>query len=47
MINKDRIKITDVIAVIKLRDIYKPLQIATDNCENVANALSDIASWHT
>ncbi|MDP2796546.1 MAG: hypothetical protein Q8N94_03445 [Methanoregula sp.] len=47
MINKDLIKITDVIAVIKLRDIYKPFRIATDNCENVANALSDIARWHT
>jgi uncharacterized protein Yka (UPF0111/DUF47 family) len=33
--------------VIKLKDIYDWLEIATDNCEDVANVLSDIAIRHS
>lgn len=47
MINKDLIKITDVIAIIKLRDIYEHLEIATDNCEDVSTALSHNATIST
>ena len=47
MINKDLFKITDAIAIIKLKDSYEHLEIATDNCEDVANALSDIAIRHS
>jgi hypothetical protein len=38
---------TDAIAIIKLKDIYEHLEIATDNCEDVANVLSDIAIHHS
>ncbi len=43
----DLFKTTDAIAIIKLKDIYEHLEIATDNCEDVANTLSDIAIRHT
>ena len=36
-------KTTDAITIIKLKDIYEHLETATDNCEDVANVLSDIA----
>ena len=38
---------TDAITIIKLKDIYEHLEIATDNCEDVANTLSDIAIRHS
>ncbi|OPX63630.1 MULTISPECIES: DUF47 domain-containing protein [unclassified Methanoregula] len=38
---------TDAIAIIKLKDIYEQLETATDNCEDVANTLSDIAIRHS
>jgi predicted phosphate transport protein (TIGR00153 family) len=34
---------SDTMTVIKYKDIYEWLEIATDNCEDVANVLSDIA----
>jgi uncharacterized protein Yka (UPF0111/DUF47 family) len=37
----------DPMTVIKLKDIYDWLEIATDNCEDVANVLSDIAIRHS
>jgi predicted phosphate transport protein (TIGR00153 family) len=40
-------KTTDAITIIKLKDIYEHLEIATDNCEDVANVLSDIAIHHS
>jgi hypothetical protein len=40
-------KTTDAITIIKLKDIYEQLEIATDNCEDVANVLSDIAIHHS
>jgi len=43
----DLFKTTDAITIIKLKDIYEHLEIATDNCEDVANVLSDIAIRHT
>jgi len=36
-------KKNDTMTVIKYKDIYDWLEIATDNCEDVANILSDIA----
>jgi uncharacterized protein Yka (UPF0111/DUF47 family) len=36
-------KAKDTMTVIKYKDIYDWLEIATDNCEDVANVLSDIA----
>jgi len=33
--------------VIKLKDIYEWLEIATDECEDVADVLSDIAFHHS
>jgi uncharacterized protein len=38
---------TDAIAIIKRKDIYEQMEIATDNCEDVANTLSDIAIRHS
>lgn len=35
------------IAIIKLEDSYEQLETAMDNCEEGANALSDIAVRHT
>ncbi|MDD1683427.1 MAG: DUF47 family protein [Methanoregula sp.] len=43
----DLFKTTDAIMIIKLKDIYEHLEIATDNCEDVANTLSDIAIRHS
>jgi predicted phosphate transport protein (TIGR00153 family) len=40
-------KSTDAITIIKLKDIYEHLETATDNCEDVANVLSDIAIHHS
>jgi uncharacterized protein Yka (UPF0111/DUF47 family) len=37
----------DPMTVIKLKNIYDWLEIATDNCEDVANVLSDIAIRHS
>lgn len=43
----DLFKTEDAIAIIKLKDIYENLEIATDKCEDVANVLSDIAIRHS
>jgi uncharacterized protein len=43
----DLFRTTDAIAIIKLKDIYEHLETATDNCEDVANTLSDIAIRHS
>lgn len=43
----DLFKTTDAIRIIKFKDIYEQLEIATDNCEDVANVLSDIAIHHS
>ena len=43
----DLFKTTDAIMIIKLKDIYEQLETATDNCEDVANTLSDIAIRHS
>jgi len=40
-------KSTDALAIIKKKDIYEYLELATDKCEDVANVLSDIAIRHT
>jgi len=37
----------NAIAIIKLKDIYDYLEMATDYCEDVADVLSDIASRHS
>ena len=37
----------DPMTVIKLKDIYESLEIATDKCEDVADVLSDIAFRHS
>jgi len=39
-------KSTDALAIIKKKDIYEYLELATDKCEDVANVLSDIAIRH-
>jgi uncharacterized protein Yka (UPF0111/DUF47 family) len=38
---------TDAIRIIKLKDVYEYLEIATDKCEDAANVLSDIAIRHS
>jgi hypothetical protein len=43
----DLFKTTDAIMIIKLKDIYEQMETATDNCEDVANTLSDIAIRHS
>jgi uncharacterized protein Yka (UPF0111/DUF47 family) len=43
----DLFKTKDAIAIIKLKDIYENLEIATDKCEDAANVLSDIAIRHS
>lgn len=43
----DLFKTEDAITIIKLKDIYESLEMATDKCEDVANVLSDIAIRHT
>jgi len=42
----DLFRTTDAIKIFKLKDRYEHLEIATDNCEDVANTLSDIAIRH-
>jgi uncharacterized protein Yka (UPF0111/DUF47 family) len=44
---KDLFKTEDPIAIIKRKDIYEYLEIATDKCEDAANVLSDIAIRHS
>ncbi len=43
----DLFQTNDAIIIIKLKDIYEHLEIATDYCEDVANVLSDIAIRHS
>ncbi|KUG20188.1 phosphate transport regulator [hydrocarbon metagenome] len=43
----DLFKTEDAIRIIKLKDIYQNLEIATDKCEDAANVLSDIAIRHS
>lgn len=43
----DLFKSHDAIMIIKLKDIYEYLEIATDKCEDAANVLSDIAIRHS
>ena len=43
----DLFRTTEAITIIKLKDIYEQLEIATDTCEDVANTLSDIAIRHS
>jgi len=43
----DLFRTQHAITIIKLKDIYEQLEMATDNCEDVANVLSDIAIRHT
>ncbi|HUT39082.1 MAG TPA: DUF47 family protein [Methanoregula sp.] len=43
----DLFRTNDAINIIKLKDIYEHLETATDNCEDVANVLSDIAIRHS
>lgn len=43
----DLFKTGDAITIIKLKDIYENLEMATDKCEDVANVLSDIAIRHS
>ncbi|RXE56370.1 phosphate transport regulator [Methanoculleus taiwanensis] len=38
---------SDAITIIKLKDIYENLELATDKCEDAANILSDIAIRHS
>ncbi|MDD4253812.1 MAG: DUF47 family protein [Methanofollis sp.] len=44
---KDLFATNDAITIIKLKDIYENLEVATDKCEDVANVLSDIAIRHS
>ncbi len=43
----DLFKTEDALMIIKLKDIYEYLEIATDKCEDAANVLSDIAIRHS
>ncbi|MDI9633921.1 MAG: DUF47 family protein [Methanolinea sp.] len=43
----DLFQTDDPIAIIKRKDIYEYLEIATDKCEDVANVISDIAIRHS
>jgi len=43
----DIFRSTDAISIIKHKDIYEHLEIATDKCEDAANVLSDIAIRHS
>ena len=43
----DLFKTQDSIAIIKRKDVYEYLEIATDKCEDAANVLSDIAIRHS
>jgi uncharacterized protein Yka (UPF0111/DUF47 family) len=42
----DLFETNDAVGIIKLKDIYEWLEIATDKCEDAANVLSDIAIRH-
>jgi len=43
----DLFRTQDPIAIIKRKDVYEYLEIATDKCEDAANVLSDIAIRHS
>jgi len=43
----DIFKTQDAVTIIKLKDIYENLELATDKCEDAANILSDIAIRHS
>jgi hypothetical protein len=43
----DLFRTQHAITIIKLKDIYEALEQATDDCEDVANVLSDIAIRHS
>ena len=43
----DLFQTDDAIMIIKFKDIYEHLEVATDYCEDVANVLSDIAIRHS
>ncbi|MDD1672162.1 MAG: DUF47 family protein [Methanomicrobiales archaeon] len=43
----DLFKTDDAITIIKLKDVYQYLEVATDKCEDAANVLSDIAIRHS
>jgi len=43
----DLFRTGNAIMIIKFKDIYEQLEQATDNCEDVANVLSDIAIRHS
>jgi uncharacterized protein Yka (UPF0111/DUF47 family) len=43
----DLFKTQDSITIIKRKDVYESLEIATDKCEDAANVLSDIAIRHS
>jgi uncharacterized protein len=43
----DLFQTSDAISIIKYKDIYEHLEVATDYCEDVANVLSDIAIRHS
>lgn len=43
----DLFRTQHAVTIIKLKDIYESLEQATDNCEDVANVLSDIAIRHS
>ncbi|MDD1712001.1 MAG: DUF47 family protein [Methanoregulaceae archaeon] len=44
---KELFKTKNAVDIIKYKDIYEYLEIATDKCEDVANILSDIAIRHS
>jgi len=44
---RDLFQKDDPIEIIKLKDIYENLEVATDRCEDAANVLSDIAIRHS
>ena len=43
----DLFKSTDPVEIIKLKDIYEHLEIATDKCEDISNVFSAILIRHT
>ena len=44
---RDLFKTKGAVDIIKYKDVYEYLEIATDKCEDVANILSDIAIRHS
>jgi hypothetical protein len=44
---RDLFKTKNAVDIIKYKDVYEYLEIATDKCEDVANVLSDIAIRHS